>query len=247
MNKTPLLIYTHSDCSFIWPALIDLVNKNVELEIHFAYDKTFKDLEKHNIPINWIKHVYDDSMIWTDRIATILNEIDDKYVLFIHEDWLPTNKVTNVVVNDMVMFMEKNEIDYLLSYSHISTTSIQEGIPTTYDDYFFYKEKNHIFQPAIWKTKTFKEFSNTLKKGKNQNEDEDCLNFMGSKKCFSVQNIKTVTSLRTTNSLFFPHMHALSQGLWNFTKYPQLKELLNSYDIDTDSRGIHSWWELDTQ
>ena len=29
-NKTPLLIYTHSDCSFIWPALIDLVNKNVE-------------------------------------------------------------------------------------------------------------------------------------------------------------------------------------------------------------------------
>jgi len=186
-------------------------------------------------------------MIWTDRIATILNEIDDKYVLFIHEDWLPTNKVTNVVVNDMVMFMEKNEIDYLLSYSHISTTSIQEGIPTTYDDYFFYKEKNHIFQPAIWKTKTFKEFSNTLKKGKNQNEDGDCLNFMGSKNCFSVQNIKTVTSLRTTNSLFFPHMHALSQGLWNFTKYPQLKELLNSYHIDTDSRGIHSWWELDTQ
>jgi len=110
MNKTPLLIYTHSDYSFIWPALIDLVNKNVELEIHFAYDKTFKDLEKHNIPINWIKHVYDDSMIWTDRIATILNEIDDEYVLFIHEDWLPTNKVTNVVVNNMAMFMEKNKI-----------------------------------------------------------------------------------------------------------------------------------------
>ena len=37
------------------------------------------------------------------------------------------------------------------------------------------------------------------------------------------------------------------EGLWNFTKYPVLKELLDSFGIDTNSRGIHTWWELDTQ
>ena len=70
---------------------------------------------------------------------------------------------------------------------------------------------------------------------------------MSTKNCWSVQNRETVLSLRTTNSLFFPHMHALSQGLWNFTKYPTLKLLLESYGVDTSTRGTHSWWELHTQ
>jgi len=244
---TPLLIYTHSDCSFIWPALVDLVNKHVELEVHFLYNDSFIELDSHNIPKHWIKHTYDEKMIWTDRVLSVLNDIKEDYLLFIHEDWLPTNKVSNSIVNDMTTFMSKNDIDFLLSYAHISTTSIQDGIPTGYDNYFYYKEISHIFQPAIWKISTLKEFCTTLKKAKNQNEDYDCLNFMSNKKCFSVQNIETVTTLRTTNSLFFPHMHALSQGLWNFTKYPTLKSLLDSYNIDTNSVGVHTWWELDTQ
>jgi len=70
---------------------------------------------------------------------------------------------------------------------------------------------------------------------------------MSKKNCWSVQNRSTVTSLRTTNSLIFPHMHALSQGLWNFTKYPTLKKFLEEFGIDTNTRGVHTWWELDTQ
>ena len=71
--------------------------------------------------------------------------------------------------------------------------------------------------------------------------------FMRNKNCYSVQNIKTIRQYRTTNSLIFPHMHVLSEGLWNFNKYPTLKGLLDEYEIDTNSRGIHTWWELDTQ
>jgi hypothetical protein len=70
---------------------------------------------------------------------------------------------------------------------------------------------------------------------------------MRNKNTYEVQNVKTVRQYRTTNSLIFPHMHVLSEGLWNFTKYPTLKKLLGGYGIDTDSRGIHTWWELDTQ
>jgi hypothetical protein len=147
----------------------------------------------------------------------------------------------------MYNFMSENSWDYLLSYAHYSVVESQDGIFTGHDDYYFYKEDSHIFQPAIWKKTVFEEFTNQLDKTKNQNEDQDCLSFMRSKNTYSVQNVKTVRQYRTTNSLIFPHMHALSEGLWNFTKYPTLKKLLDGYGIDTDSRGIHTWWELDTQ
>ena len=247
-SKIPLFIYTHSDCAFIWPALIGQVNKYVkDVEIHFAYNNTIDDIEKYDIPKNWIRHVYIDNIIWTKRINSILNEIDSKYVLFIHEDWIPTAKVSGKILDEMYNFMSKNNWDYLLSYTHYSVSEIQEGISTGHEDYFFYKEDSHIFQPAIWRSSVFREFSKVLNKAKNQNEDEDCLEFMRNKNCYSVQNIKTIRQYRTTNSLIFPHMHALSEGLWNFNKYPTLKGLLDEYEIDTNSRGIHTWWELDTQ
>lgn len=247
-SKISLFIYTHSDCSFIWPALIGQINSYVEgIDIHFAYNNTLDDIEKYNIPKNWIKHTYVDNIIWTKRIESILNEIDSDYVLFIHEDWLPINKVSGKLLNEMAEIMNKNNWDYLLSYAHYSVVESQSGIFTGYDDYYFYKEDSHIFQPAIWKKSVFQEFSSSLHKAKNQNEDEDCLRFMRNKNTYSVQNVKTVRQYRTTNSLIFPHMHALSEGLWNFTKYPSLKKLLDDYNIDTNSRGIHTWWELDTQ
>lgn len=247
-SKIPLLIYTHSDCSFIWSALIGQINQYVkDIEIHFAYNDTIDDIEKYGIPESWIRHTYVDNILWTKRINSILKEIDCEYIFFIHEDWIPTALVSGKIFDKMYDFMSQNSWDYLLSYAHYSVVESQDGIFTGYDDYYFYKEDSHIFQPAIWKKDVFEEFTNKLDKAKNQNEDQDCLSFMRSKNTYSVQNVKTVRQYRTTNSLIFPHMHALSEGLWNFAKYPTLKELMDSYGIDTDSRGIHKWWELDTQ
>jgi hypothetical protein len=247
-SKIPLLIYTHSDCSFIWSSLVGQISQYVrDVEIHFAYNDTIDDIEKYDIPESWIRHTYVDNIVWTKRINSILKEIDCEYLLFIHEDWIPTAPVSGKILDEMYNFMSENSWDYLLSYAHYSVVESQDGIFTGHDDYYFYKEDSHIFQPAIWKKTVFEEFTNQLDKTKNQNEDQDCLSFMRSKNTYSVQNVKTVRQYRTTNSLIFPHMHALSEGLWNFTKYPTLKKLLDGYGIDTDSRGIHTWWELDTQ
>jgi len=250
MNSTiSILIYTHSDYSFIWPALIGQIDKYMDkdFEIHFLYNDTIDDINLYDIPKNWIKHVYNDNLIWTKRVNSVLSKIKSEYILFLHEDWIPIGNVSKKLLEKMCDFMTDNNWDYLLSYSHFSVTDNQPGIFTGYDDYYFYKGDSHIFQPAIWKHSVFEEFSSTLDKAKNQNEDQECLSFMRNKNTYEVQNVKTVRQYRTTNSLIFPHMHVLSEGLWNFTKYPTLKKLLGGYGIDTDSRGIHTWWELDTQ
>jgi len=247
--KISILIYTHDEYSFIWKVIFLLCQKYIkDIPVHVLYnnDANMEEVKKY-IPDDYIHHTYDTSLIWTKRILKSLNEIDDDYVLFLHEDWLPIGDVKLTVLQSMIEFMNKINCGFLLSYAHISTTSIQPGIFTGYKDYYYYQEKNHVFQPAIWNKNIFKNFCQIFNKTKCHNEDRDCLDFMYHNNCWSVQNIETVTSLRTTNSLMFPHMHALSQGLWNFTKYPTLKNFLDSFGIDTNSRGIHTWWELDTQ
>jgi hypothetical protein len=229
--------------------MFTLCNKYIkDIDIHILYnDDADQTKIRELIPSNFIHHTYNTSMIWTKRVLKALHEINDNYVLFLHEDWLPIGDIKLSVLQDMMEFMKNRACNFLLSYSHISRTSTQPGIFTGYANYYYYQEENHIFQPAIWNKNVFIEFCSYLNKHKNQNEDRECLDFMYHKNCWSVQNKETVTSLRTTNSLMCPHMHAMSEGLWNFTKYPTLKEFLNSFGIDTDSRGIHPWWELDTQ
>jgi hypothetical protein len=244
-----ILIYTHSEYGFLWDILLDLINKYVDKSIQIIWltnDNT-EEILKNKIPKEYIYYSYSDSLIWTKRVWNCIKELKYEYILFLHDDWIPIESVSSKILNDMVNFMNKQSCDFLLSYSHISVTSVQEGIYSGIKDYYFYRESSHIFQPAIWKTQTFIDFCYILDKKKTENEDGDCLRFMSNKNCWSIQNRETVTSLRTTNSLFYPHMHVLSQGLWNFTKYPTLKTLLESYNIDTSTRGVHSWWELDTQ
>jgi hypothetical protein len=244
-----ILIYTNSEYGFLWDILLDLINKYVDKNIQIIWltDDNTDEVLKNKIPKEYNYYTYSDSLIWTKRVWNCIKELKYKYILFLHDDWIPIGNVFNETLNNMVDFMTKYSCDFLLSYSHISVTSKQEGINSGIKDYYFYKESSHIFQPAIWKRDTFIDFCFTLNKKKTENEDGDCLRFMSNKNCWSIQNRETVTSLRTTNSLFYPHMHVLSQGLWNFTKYPTLKILLESYNIDTSTRGVHSWWELDTQ
>ena len=248
-NEIAILVYTHSEYSFIWKAMIPLLEKYAKnIDIHWLYEDTIdNNLIENTIPSNWIKHTYNEELIWTYRVNKALNEISNDYILFLHEDWLPIGDVNINVLHDMIKFMKEINSGFLLSYAHISTIIRQSGIFSGYKDYYFYSEYSHIFQPAIWKKSVFIHFCNSLPKNKNQNEDQDCLNFMNLHNCWSIQNKETVLSLRTTNSLFYPHMHALSEGLWNFKKYPTLKNMLETFGIDTETRGIHTWWELDTQ
>ena len=177
MNNICLLVYTHSEYAFMWKAMIPLLQKHVEnIDIHWLYEELAdQTLIDQMVPTNLYKHTYNINLIWTKRVLKALNEIHESYILFLHEDWLPIGKIDINILNNMIKFMKEKNCGFLLSYSHISVTSCQEGIFTGYEDYYFYSEKNHIFQPAIWNKKVFEEFC-VLNKRKDQNEDRDCLN-----------------------------------------------------------------------
>ena len=245
-----ILVYTHSEYSFLWEMMITLLQRYVHnIDIHWLYDDTCDDVSLEKIPLNFIRHTYSNDLIWSYRVGACLKDIKNEYILFLHEDWIPIDNINNDILNELTQFMKLQNCSYLLSYTHYSVVLNNEYRRLKYkDDVYIFdiSSHGHVFQPAIWDKKTFIEFCK-MAKTKSQNEDTECLNFMRGKKCLSIGSVdpNLIKSI-TTRSAFFPHMHILSQGLWNFKKYPTLKCLLECFNIDTTTRGVHSWWELDT-
>jgi hypothetical protein len=255
----PILIYTHSEYSFLWPVILGQFTKyNEDCEVHFLYDEGApQDLLDKYIPSKWIRHTYDPSDIWTDRIKTALVKMEAEYLLFIHDDWIPVAPFSNKRLDESAEFMKSKNCGFLLSHHNygcdmncehsLVKTEVKEFQATAHPDYMYQNEPHHIFQVALWKRETFIQYTIRCKKTKNTNEDLESLRFMSLQNCWSVQNMTTEKTIRTMNSYIFPHMHILSEGKWNLTKYPTLKSLLESYGLETESRGDHPWWELDTQ
>jgi hypothetical protein len=254
-----VLIYTHSEYGFFWPVMVGQFEKhNVDCEIHLLTDSTtpFELIQKH-IPSSWIIHTYDPSLVWTDRVKQGFIEMNKEYILFLHEDWIPVGPVYMARLEEIASFMRSKDIGCMLSFhnfgcnlncqhTHLPNKE-KEFANTNNPSYKYQNEPHHFFQPAMWSSKHFLLYALACKKTKHQNEDLQSLFFWSLQNCWSVQNMETQYTVRTMNSYMFPHIHALSEGKWNLTKYPTLKPLLESYGLETESRGDHPWWELDTQ
>jgi len=243
ITNVSILVYTHTEYSFMWKAMIPLLQKHVkDIDIHWLYETTADSQVISDIPNNWFKHTYDESLYWTKRVGKAVSEINDDYILFLHEDWLPIGDVKKEVLYDMINFMKEQTCGFLTSY--VVYSKLNSAVFTGYKDCYYYPEPCHVFQPAIWNKETLSSFCSDLNKSKFQNEDPECSNYMSRKNCWAVANITTVNTARSVNSLFYPHMHALAGGRWTFKKYPVLKEFLETFGIDTSSRIIDNTWEL---
>lgn len=250
LGNFTILVYTHSEYSFLWKPFINLMQKYCEkgIPIHFLYNSC-SDVNTVNslVPSEWVKHTYNNNTIWSRRVLDALNKINTKYVLYLHEDWVPIGDIKIKIIKDMMEFMDKKNADILLSYmicGRLHSKYLQSSEEfSNYENYSFFKEIDHCFQPAIWKKSTLEELCQ-LNKRVNQNEDSDTRKLMCKKNCYCIQHVKTINTIGTSNSLFYPHMHAIHHGLWTFKRYPELKQLMESFGVNTKNRGVNNSWEI---
>lgn len=230
----PILVYTHSEYSFLWKAAIPLLEKYAKgFEIIWCCDS----LLDYKIPDSWNLYTYDPSLIWSDRVKGCLETIHSDYLIYIQEDWLLIDSIDSDKVNHCLEFMKEFNCEFLMSYPNNS----RDGIYSSMDEnYIFIKIFSHYFQPGIWK-KTLLDELCSLKIPLNENESEQCFTISKERNCFAVYNLTHEKDM-STRSFFFPHMHAIHQGKWTFLKYPCLKALVEAYGIDTSTRGINTTW-----
>jgi hypothetical protein len=234
MSSIPILVYTHSEYSFLWKAAIPLLEKYAkEFEIIWCCDS----LLDYTLPSSWKVFIYDPSLSWSLRVKACLETIDSDYLIYIQEDWLLIDSMSAEIVDYCLGFMKVFKCDFLMSYPN----NVREGeYKSKYDNYIFIKIFSHYFQPGIWKKSLLNEIC-SLNIPINENESEKCFNLTKERNCFATYNT-AYPYYMSTRSLFFPHMHAIYQGKWTFTKYPCLKALVEAYGIDTSTRQIDSSW-----
>jgi len=229
----PIILYTHSEYSFIWNATISLLQKYATgYEIYWFSDS----LVNYVLPQNFIVCIYDPKLNWSLRLKKYINTINSDYFIYLQEDWLLIDTIDNGKVTYLVNYMKDNAIDFMMSYIRKEATFIEKSI---YEGYEFFKIKGHFFQPAIWNKKLFMKILDLDISLKNYEEDI-VNNITENAKCYSI--IYTITNDVSIPTLYFPHMHAINKGKWTFIKYPCLKALIEEYDIDTSSRGIDTTW-----
>ena len=235
----PILLYTHSEYSFLWKAAIPLLEKYAKgFHIIWCCDS----LLDYTLPDSWTLYIYDPSLPWGYRVRDCLETIESEYLIYIQEDWLLIDSMDPEKISCCLNFMRKFNCEFLMSYPHNTLDDIYEF---EYEHYIFIRIFSHYFQPGIWKKSLLNEIC-SLGTALNQNENENCFNLSKDRNCFALYNTLHTNDM-STRSFFFPHMHAIFQGKWTFFKYPCLKALVEAYGIDTSTRGIDITWITEFQ
>jgi len=234
----PILVYTHSEYSFLWKAAIPLLEKYAKVPIIWCCDS----LLDFTVPEGWRVFIYDTSLSWSMRVKTCLDTIDSEYLIYLQEDWLLIDSLSNERIEYCLDFMKECECEFLMSFP---CNPIDKCCDMDYDGYIFINIFSHYFQPAIWKKSLLNEIC-LLDIPLREYETEKCFSITKERNCFATYCSKFPKDL-STRSFFFPHIHAIYQGKWTFNKYPCLKALVEAYGIDTTTRDVDTTWATDFQ
>ena len=222
-NRVPILLYTHSEYSFLWKATIGLLDKYAKnFDIYWCCDK----LLDYKLPEKWKVTFYDESLKWSLRVKQCSDTINSEYLIYIQEDWLLIDHMEEEKVNYIVNFMKEKNCEFMMCYDRDGIKG--EPIDTIYEDYVFQETNGHWLQPAIWKKTLFDKF---LSQNIAMSQSE--VHIIENTRYFFTYN-KRFPSHLSIRCLFFPHMHAIKHNAWLFYKYPTLKSLIESYGIDTN-------------
>lgn len=233
----PIVVYTHSEYSFLWKAAIPLLTRYAKgFEIIWCCDS----LANHTLPPTWRLYTYDPSLIWSERVKGCLETIYSEYLIYIQEDFLLIDELDSERIEFCLEFMKSYGSEFFMSSVNNVTDSYYD-----FESYKILSMFSHYFQPAIWKKSLLYELS-CLNVALNENESEKCYSITKDRKCLGIYDTLFEKDM-TTRSFFFPHFHAITKGKWTFLKYPSLKALVEAYGIDTSTRGIDTEWTVNYQ
>ena len=155
-----LIIFSHSDYSYLWPIIEECIQKIPQLTPIFVCNKT--DINKPNGFTKYIE--YDDKLCYSQRwTKDILPYIDEKYILVVHDVQLIVNCDINFI-HKIIQIMVENRIDrcslnvfngkHIVENYNIKLCHLNSAYGNTLTPY--------DVCPAIWKTDSFKKLFNTF-------------------------------------------------------------------------------------
>jgi len=227
--KAPIVVYTHTDMKDVWPMFFGQLNK------YFSDTKIYVAVNKDDTHLSdYIRIIYDDSKLYTDRWKEILPQIKEETIMFMHED--------------MILFDSPNfeSIDKYIGYVNDGlVNSIKmifagdAAIVSPFDNTLVRNEFSKFsVQPTIVKVETFKSILNELPsyniwdfEQSVATHGDDFMVRFGSEKKRGIYHY---------DSLVFPYIAtAINKGKWNMSEYQrELDVLFMEYGIVPFERGV---------
>ena len=83
--SVPLIVYTHTDMKDVWPMFFGQLKKYIgDTKIYVAVNEEDEWLSEYN------QIVYDDSKLYTQRWAEILELVEENTFIYMGKIWLPS-------------------------------------------------------------------------------------------------------------------------------------------------------------
>ena len=244
MKDLALVTWTHTDMTDIFP-------------IYFGeMKKYFPELAKSYVLINELSDdisdehlqlVNDDSNTYATRWLSCLEHIEEEYILYMQEDFIPFSKVNTTEFERCLEYMRNSECSCLRFIRSDLNELNDEEVDKIYKiSHFKQPDLSFTQQAAIWKKDHFIEVMEALNPS-GFRDVESQGTFAGSTVMkqlgyYSSFYFDEETNLRGGHydDKCLPYIAtALVAGKWNIGEYEEeLDALAEEYDIDLSERGF---------
>jgi hypothetical protein len=227
--SVPLIVYTHTDMKDVWAMFFGQLKKYIgNTKVYVAVNKEDKLLSEYN------QIVYDDTKLYTQRWAEILELIEDGTFMFIHEDMILFDKVDFQSLERYIGYVKDNlveSIKLILAGDRFDEWSGDKTLVTNEFSKF-------SIQPTIVQKRVFQQLVQTLQPMNIWNFEQAILSTgrdfmvkMGEEKKRGIFHY---------DSPVFPYIAtAINKGKWNYSEYQtELDSLFKEYNINPFERGI---------
>lgn len=237
MSKPTLLLYTHTDFSDVWPIFFGQTSIYMK-----DYDKTILvNRYSDEVPKDYKQLVYDESLPYHIRVHSCLSEMEDKPLLFLHEDMILYQEPIHADLASFFGLVENNQADFIKLIKAGNPPFEKSGLHNN----LTLCPKGLLFsiQPTITTVNKLKHIY-LMTPGSNiwdfESRVSGVCEYLGYTNCYmTCYDSESKRGLAHWDSQCFPYIAtAVTKGKWNYSEYPkELDSLFNQYAIDKTKRG----------
>jgi hypothetical protein len=256
MEEVTLLSYSHTDYKDIWDIVInEYIKNNIQIKNRiFAINET-NLLEDEKKKLNsFFSNIifYNDHQTYPQKLIYILQNINTKYVLLIHDIDICIN-FESIKFNSLMNCIIKNNIDRLI----LGMIQPQNEIITDNDIFITCAHNRNISKnfytpydvgPSIWKKETLINSMNAFNNYSYRDiENSGIQDYLTSKRIYAItrsSNYDSHYQIGRPFSTYFKFLHILVRGKWFESKYymdlsENFDKIIKEYNIDISKRGLN--------
>lgn len=239
-KKFSIVMYSHSSYSDCWPMFFGQTDKYFN-----NYKKyIFCDDDCSLVPPDWECIIYDEKLPYNRRVASCLEKVEEKIIIFHHEDMPLYQKPDYLSLNSFCDILDKEQIHFIKLLRGGITNN--DSSYKNYNNLYQISDKIHYMaiQPTLWKTQSLlsvyrqanvshvRDFENYASYICTRSGIEGVYCYFGEPK----------RGLYHYDSKVYPYIStAISKGKWNTQEYNnEIVHLSQNYKTNLKQRGTNS-------